>query len=89
MQRWRCSVRGPIAVPPPPAALEGYARFQLLRVRGVPELYYPTQGRHERRWTGVDVAMQRIWALHSRALPRRISHAQGTDDSLRTHVYGV
>jgi hypothetical protein len=75
-------------VPPPPAALEGYARSQLLRVHGVPELYHPTQGHYEQRWAGVDMAMQRIWALHSRAYPLRISHVQGTDDSLRARMCG-
>jgi hypothetical protein len=53
----------------PPAALEGYGRPQLAQVRGVPDLYHPTQGRYERRWAGVDMAMQRIRALYSRGYP--------------------
>jgi hypothetical protein len=69
LQRRRCSVRGPIAAASPAAALAGYTQSQPVRVRGVPDLCRPTQGRYERRWAGVDMAMQRIWALHSRAYP--------------------
>ena len=74
-------------VAPPPAALEGYARSQLVRDCGAPELYRPTQGRYERRWAGLDMAMQRIWALHSRAYIYVFHMREGTDDRLRAHAH--
>jgi hypothetical protein len=67
LQRWRCSVRGPVVAASPTAALEGYGQPQLAQARGVPVLYHPTQGPYERRWAGVDMAMQRLWAFYSRA----------------------
>ncbi len=70
LQRRRSPVRGHVVVASPPADLEGHARSQPVQVRGQPELYHPAQGNFERRWAGVDMAMQRIWALHSRVYSR-------------------
>jgi hypothetical protein len=64
----RCPVHWPIAVAPP-AGMEGYAQSRLVWVRGTPDSYHPIQGRYKRQWAGLDMAMQRIWASHSRAYP--------------------